>query len=47
MHKAVLSAIRREKRYKVRFKIVFVALIALAGCLRVEPQAEVMQEQRN
>lgn len=32
----------------MRFKIVFVALlilIALAGCLRVEPQAEVMQEQ--
>lgn len=32
----------------MRIKIVFVALlilIALAGCLRVEPQAEVMQEQ--
>lgn len=32
----------------MRFKIVFVALstlIALAGCLRTEPQAEVMQEQ--
>ena len=32
----------------MRFKIVFVALltlIALAGYLRVEPQAEVMQEQ--
>lgn len=32
----------------MRFKIVFVALlilIALAGCLRVEPQAEVRQEQ--
>ena len=32
----------------MRFKIVFVALstlIALAGCLRAEPQAEVMQEQ--
>lgn len=26
----------------MRLKIVFVALIALAGCLRVEPQAEVM-----
>ena len=32
----------------MRFKIVFVALstlITLAGCLRTEPQAEVMQEQ--
>jgi soluble lytic murein transglycosylase-like protein len=32
----------------MKFKIVFVAfstLIALAGCLRVEPQAEVRQEQ--
>ena len=32
----------------MRLKIVFVALlilIALAGCLRVEPQAEVRQEQ--
>lgn len=29
----------------MRFKIVFMALLALAGCLRVEPQAEVRQEQ--
>ena len=37
-----------RKEVKMRIKIVFVALltlIALAGCLRVEPQAEVMQEQ--
>lgn len=29
----------------MRFKIVFVALLALAGYLRAEPQAEVRQEQ--
>ena len=29
----------------MRIKIVFVALLALAGCVRAEPQAEVMQEQ--
>lgn len=29
----------------MRIKIVFVALLALAGCVRTEPQAEVMPEQ--